>query len=202
MPRLTEERRLARRDQLIAAAIRCVAREGFHKTTMSAVIAESGMSAGAVYGYFESKNDIIRAIADSVLGRMTANLARLTESTTPVTPVDALESILEQIRDLARDGDGDIPRVAVQAWAEAGRDEAVARIVRERLAQVRAAWRELLIRARTAGTLAPDADIEAVAQILLGAMIGFIQQYLLLGDVQPHTYAAAYRALAGAPGSS
>ncbi|MBF4997056.1 TetR/AcrR family transcriptional regulator [Nocardia sp. BSTN01] len=196
MPRLTEERRTARRDQLIAAAVRCVAREGFHKTTMSAVIAESGMSAGAVYGYFASKNDIIRAIADSVLGRMTANLARLTEGATPVAPIDALESVLGQIAELARDGD--IPRVAVQAWAEAGRDEAVAGIVRERLTQVRAAWRELLLRACEAGLLSAATDIDALAQVMLGAMMGFLQQYLLMGDVHPKAYAAAYRSLAGA----
>lgn len=196
MPRLTEQRRTARRDQLIAAAVRCVAREGFHKTTMSAVIAESGMSAGAVYGYFASKNDIIRAIADSVLGRMTANLARLTEGATPVAPIDALESVLGQIADLARDGD--IPRVAVQAWAEAGRDEVVAGIVRERLAQVRNAWRDLLLRAREAGLLSAAADIDALAQVMLGAMMGFLQQYLLMGDVRPDSYAAAYRSLAGA----
>ncbi|WP_227982556.1 TetR/AcrR family transcriptional regulator [Nocardia spumae] len=201
MPRLTEARRAARRDQLIAAAVRCVAREGFHKTTMAAVIAESGMSAGAVYGYFKSKNDIIRAIADSVLGRMTANLARLTDAETPVSPIDALESVLEQIRELARDGDGDIPRVAVQAWAEAGRDEAVAEIVRERIGQVRAAWRELLVRARSAAILPPDADVDAIAQVMLGATMGFIQQYLLIGDVTPHAYAGGYRALAAISGA-
>ncbi len=195
MPRLTDERRAARRDRLLAAAVRCVAREGFHKTTIAAVIAESGMSAGAVYGYFQSKNDIIRAIADSVLGHMTANLARLTEAETPVAPIDALEAVLEQTRELAREGDGDIPRVAVQAWAEAGRDPAVAEIVRERMTQVRAAWSDLLTRARSAGMLAPDADVEIVAQVMLGAMIGFVQQYLVMGDVEPHTFAAGYRAL-------
>ncbi|AHH18005.1 putative transcriptional regulator, TetR family [Nocardia nova SH22a] len=201
MPRLTEERRIARRDQLLAAAVRCVAREGFHKTTMAAVIAESGMSAGAVYGYFKSKNDIIRAISESVLGRMTANLARLADAETAVAPIDALESVLEQVRDLARDGDGDIPRVAVQAWAEAGRDEAVAEIVRERIDQVRRAWLELLERARAAGTVAPGADLDAVAQVMLGATMGFVQQYLLMGDVEPHTYAGGYRSLFMTPGS-
>ena len=194
MPRLTEQRRAARREQLIAAAVRCVAREGFHKTTMAAVIAESGMSAGAVYGYFSSKNDIIRAIADSVLGRMTEQLARLADNATPVPPVDALAAMLEQIREL--DQNGDVPRVAVQVWAEAGRDEAIAAIVRERMIRVRGVWCDLLTRARAEGLLSSDADPEAVAQVMLGAMVGFLQQHLLFGDVEPRSYARAFRALA------
>ncbi len=68
MPKVSEEHRAARRDQILAAAVQCVAREGFHKTTMSHVIAESGLSAGAVYGYFKGKNEIIKAIADLAIG--------------------------------------------------------------------------------------------------------------------------------------
>ncbi len=161
---------------------------------MAAVIAESGMSAGAVYGYFSSKNDIIRAIADSVLGRMIEQLARLADNATPVPPVDALAAMLEQIREL--DQNGDVPRVAVQVWAEAGRDEAIAAIVRERMVRVRGVWCDLLTRARAEGLLSSDADPEAVAQVMLGAMVGFLQQHLLFGDVEPWNYARAFRALA------
>lgn len=174
-----------------------MAREGFHKTTMAAVIAESGMSAGAVYGYFTSKNDIIRAIADSVLGRMTEQLERLARDATPVPPIGALEAMLEHIREL--DQDGDVPRVAVQVWAEAGRDEAIAAIVRERMQRVRSVWSDLLTRARAEGLLSPDADPEAVARVMLGAMVGFLQQHLLFGDVEPRSYADAFRALTAAP---
>ncbi len=41
--------------------------QGFHKTTMADVIRESGLSAGAVYGYFKSKEEIVAAIADDAL---------------------------------------------------------------------------------------------------------------------------------------
>ena len=61
MPKVSEAHRAARREQIIDAAIRCVGREGFHRTTMSHVIAESGLSAGAVYGYFTGKEDLIKA---------------------------------------------------------------------------------------------------------------------------------------------
>ena len=67
MPRVSDEHRASRREQILAAGWRCVAREGFHKTSMADVIRESGLSAGAVYPYFRSKDEIIAAIAEKVV---------------------------------------------------------------------------------------------------------------------------------------
>jgi AcrR family transcriptional regulator len=198
MPRIRAETRAARREHLLAAAARCVAREGFHKTTMAHVIAESGMSAGAVYGYFSGKHELIRAIADSVLGDMSDRLSALAEREPAVTPLEALEVALGRIDELlAADGDGggDLPRVAVQAWAEAGRDERVAAIVRDRLTQLRAAWHEVLERAQQAGSLAGDADLDRTAQVLVGTMMGFLQQRLLAGGPAAGEYVAGLRHL-------
>ena len=70
MPKVSDEHRAARRKQIVDAGRHCVADQGFHKTTMSDVIRESGLSAGAVYGYFRSKDEILAAIADDALGNV------------------------------------------------------------------------------------------------------------------------------------
>src|SRR5689334_6249736 len=59
VPRLTDERREARRAEIVAAARRCFARDGFHQTSMPDIAREAGMSAGAFYRYFPSKEDVI-----------------------------------------------------------------------------------------------------------------------------------------------
>src|SRR5512141_1828028 len=61
MPKVTEEYADTRRRQIIDAAYRCFARKGFHQTTMRDIYAETGLSAGAVYNYFKSKEEIIEA---------------------------------------------------------------------------------------------------------------------------------------------
>jgi AcrR family transcriptional regulator len=197
VPRISAETREARRQHLLSAAVRCVAREGFHQTTMAHVIAESGMSAGAVYGYFKGKHELIRAIADSVLGDLTGRLAALAAREPALAPLDALEVVLDRVEELVTAGDdgGNVPRVAVQAWAEAGRDPQVAAIVRERLEQLRAAWRTVLVHARRAGALDAEADVEAIARVLVGTMMGFLQQRLLLDGLRPSGYVAGLREL-------
>ncbi len=42
----------------------CFAREGFHRTTMQDIFREADLSPGAVYSYFEGKDELIEAIAD------------------------------------------------------------------------------------------------------------------------------------------
>ena len=63
MPRITPERREAKRAEIVAAARRCFSRDGFHQTSMPDIAAEAGVSAGAPYRYFASKEEIILAIA-------------------------------------------------------------------------------------------------------------------------------------------
>jgi len=64
MPKVTEQHREARRAQILNAARRCFVRQGFHETSMQELLAEAGLSSGAVYGYFSSKDELIVAIAE------------------------------------------------------------------------------------------------------------------------------------------
>src|SRR5262245_48052330 len=68
MPRVSDDHLERRRQQILDAARRCFIRKGFHLTSMQDVFAESGLSAGAVYRYFKSKNEIIHAIATDTQG--------------------------------------------------------------------------------------------------------------------------------------
>src|SRR3979490_365578 len=53
-----------RRGQILHAAQVCVARRGFHQTTMHDICAEAGISVGLIYRYFENKDAVISAMAD------------------------------------------------------------------------------------------------------------------------------------------
>ena len=74
MPKISAEKRTERRGQILNAAWRCFQREGLHVTTMNEIIRASGLSAGAVYSYFENKEDLILAALTTSLSELRERL--------------------------------------------------------------------------------------------------------------------------------
>ncbi|MFF1822039.1 TetR/AcrR family transcriptional regulator [Kribbella sp. NPDC058245] len=195
MPKVSEEHRVARRAQIVAAARTCVVEQGFHKTTMADVIAASGLSAGAVYGYFKSKEELVAAIAEEALSAVDELFATVLAADEPLHPAMALERVLNYIVAIAERPGGDITRVALQAWAEALRNPVVMEIAAGKYRMLRSRFAEVARRAQADGTIPADADPEQVAQVLFGFVPGFILQRLLLGDITPESYTAGLRAV-------
>ena len=62
MPKISPAQEQQRRAQILAAAMACFARQGYHATSMDDVVRESGLSVGAIYSYFPSKHAIYDAM--------------------------------------------------------------------------------------------------------------------------------------------
>ena len=62
MPKIAEQARAARREQIIAAGLACFARAGYYATTMADVAAQAGVSKGTPYLYFPSKEALFLAL--------------------------------------------------------------------------------------------------------------------------------------------
>ncbi|MFE3023102.1 TetR/AcrR family transcriptional regulator [Nocardia tengchongensis] len=204
MPRVSADHLERRRQQILDAAQTCFARKGLHATTMQDVFAESGLSAGAVYRYFKSKNDIIEALATEATVDLRATLTEAVYSDPLPTPPELVRLISADVIKLSAPG-GPV-RVIPQAWALALTDANIADYVRTNILGFRRLWFDYANRMRDAGWLSPDADTDAVAKILLGLLPGFILQHLILGDADPDTFARGitdilpgYRSAAGEP---
>ncbi|MFE9688923.1 TetR/AcrR family transcriptional regulator [Micromonospora sp. NPDC005806] len=193
MPRVSDEHLAARRRQILDAARRCFLRDGFHNTSMQDVIAEAGLSVGAVYRYFPSKNDLITSIAQSVIGGAEEVFAELSRHEPPLPLTEVLERALTYV-DSQTGPDGVLP-LAIQVWAEAQRDPALAAFVRGTYTAFRNHFITLTRRARAAGELPADADPEAVGAALFGLVPGYLMQRILTGSPDRTTYLAGVRAL-------
>ena len=59
-----------RREQLLAAAIRCFGKTGYYGTTMDAVAVHAGLSKGSLYRFFKSKDELLLAILDEFVSEI------------------------------------------------------------------------------------------------------------------------------------
>src|SRR5664279_5267815 len=120
MPKVSEQHRLDRQDEIIAAALTAFRRKGFQATSMAEIIAESGLSAGAIYGYFGSKSDIILAVATKVIGARIADLENLARLHPLPEPTKVIRILLDGLL-----GSLGPPAVLIQVWGEAATDPAL-----------------------------------------------------------------------------
>lgn len=195
VPRISEEERATRREQILDAAMRCVAREGFHKTSMAHVIRESGLSAGAVYGYFRSKEEIIGAVADRAMDIVGPAIEKAISQSPAPRPTEIIHLVTHAIVRQTEEAEVDITRVAVSAWAEAARDEAVRATAAEKIGGFRSLYADVLRRGQEAGDVDPAVDAEHAAQALFAFMPGFMLQRLIFDDITPETYVEGIKAL-------
>jgi AcrR family transcriptional regulator len=181
MPRRSEAQREFRRSQILQAALRRFARTGFYATTMEDVALEAGVSKGAPYMYFESKEALVRAIhewwdcglaqsIDTALAALTAAEQQSTRRT--------LQVVLRAVGDHVTE-EPDACRVLMEARAQAHYLPGIGETVRA--SQVRAqAGLEQLIRAGVArGEWPAHTDPVLQARLLLAALHGLMDQWHL-----------------------
>jgi AcrR family transcriptional regulator len=191
MPRVSEDHLTARREQILTAARRCFLRNGLHNTSMQDLIAEAGLSVGAVYRYFKSKNEIINAISEVVAGGLRATLEELAARDLPL--LEAISGMLD-VADAQLGPDGNFPLV-LQVWSEAVLDPAIGAIVHDRYTELRRPFRTIAEQAVARGELDADTDLDAMAAALFGMLPGYALQRQLVGAPDKQTYLAGLRAL-------
>jgi AcrR family transcriptional regulator len=184
-----------RRQQILDAALRCFAANGFHSTSMRDVIHQSGLSAGAVYNYFPGKEELIAAAVSPMLDALVTIADETLQPTR--SPARGIAELLQRVAPIALRADVDLSRIAVMAWGEALRDDTVRQLlvraypaVRTKLIEAVSAWRQ-------AGRLPADTDDEALGQVLFATLTGFVMQHALFGDVDAGRYGNALSLLLG-----
>src|ERR1700739_3310727 len=180
MPRLSEKTREKRRQHILTSAWRCFSRDGFHATSIEDVIAATGMSSSAVYRYFRSKEEIIRASAEIGGARVGDIFGSLLERAPCPPPAETLALLVAELHARTDNPEYDMSRVALQTWAEALRDPVLHEHARasyrdalDHIVELAACWRD-------AGHIPPDADTKAVAATLFSLMHGMIVMHHLV----------------------
>jgi TetR/AcrR family transcriptional regulator, transcriptional repressor of aconitase len=191
MPKVSQQHRDARREQILAAARRCFLRDGFHATSMQDLFAEAGLSAGAVYSYFASKDDVIAAIAEQNM-RSVTDMINVIAAERPGQPVGAvLADVMEILR--AQDEQDGLSKLTVIVWSEAVRNPSLAARFTALLTQLQASLAEVI--QQTRGSLPGDVPADVLAVTLLSLVPGYLLQLTLLGPAAVDGVPGAVRAL-------
>lgn len=164
MPKLTEEQQAHRRSHILDAAERCFARHGFHRSTMQLICKEAGISAGALYLYFPSKEALIEGMVERDRQQIMADFAAAGGATSFMGLVESL------LRGCVLGQPAGKATICIEIGAEATRNPAIAETMGRFDESIRGSLLALLERAVGAGMIAPAIPLEdvVVALALLG----------------------------------
>jgi AcrR family transcriptional regulator len=193
VPKVSDTYLLERRQHILDSARRTFARNGFHATSMQDLFAASGLSAGAFYRYFDSKSAIVSAIAGESLGEVVAVLTAVAEQSPTASIGTALGAAMEMLAH--KDDAENIASLAIQAWAEALRDDELAARLAEVITDSRARIAKAVRRLQRAGALPSGISADSLMSLFLAVLPGFLVQRATLGPDAVSGMPAAARAL-------
>jgi AcrR family transcriptional regulator len=197
MPRITDERREARREQILESARACLQEHGLEAVSMEMIIARSGLSTGAVYGYFKGKDQIINAVVAEGTAAMAADLAPVLTNPEPPPLPEFVGQVLRAVVGFGRHKKGGIDRllVSIQGWSHSQSDPELQAATRSSYAGLRKLFADAVKRWQAGGTFDPAANPEAVAELLTSITLGFVAQRALAGAAGLEAHVDALEAL-------
>ncbi len=160
MPKLKPATQVARREHILDAAEHCFARQGFHRTTMQDICREAAISAGALYVYYASKEDLIAGIVERDRHKLSAQFAALA----------AAPDLMQAMTALGQHYFIDEPQykriLHIEIGAESTRNPEVGSAFQTTDQYCTARFAELFERAKAEGKIAPILDIASIAQVM------------------------------------
>ncbi len=195
-PRVSDQHAESRRQQIIQAARTCFTKKGFHRASMRDVSAEAGLSIGAVYCYFKSKEEIITAIADQerqFMGEVFANSAK-------GDPEQAMTQVIRTFFMMMDDPCAPDERYnCVSLWGEAVSNPQVRAILKSLRDELLGHLKQMVVVMQSVGEIDPALDARSVAQVMLATHSGMVLQMVINDDVNLPEYVKVIEALRFGP---
>ena len=187
------EKREVQIQRILDAAKKCFVRSGFRGASMHEICAEAGMSPGALYRYFPSKESIIEAISE---GHRRDDIAILATMGDGPTVMDGfMKAVMTHMRHVHATGMGPL---FTEIRAESMRNETVRNCCFKSEAQVIDAFQHFISGAAAAGLIDPLIDIKTLIPVMMAIGEGIIFSNLPEQGIDADKLEPVFRTLAQA----
>jgi len=190
-----------RRAATVAAVIALAAERNPSDITTTAIAQHMGLTQGALFRHFPTKDAILQAVmswvAERLLARVDAEMRRET------APLAALEGVFMTHIDFVCAHPG-VPRMLFGELQRPG-ETLPKRMVQTLVGGYGERLRRLLVAGKACGDLDPRLDVEAASVLFIGTVQGLVMQSLLTGGVArirreaPGVFAIYRRGIGSAP---
>lgn len=191
MPKVTPDQWKAQERRYLDAARRCFTRIGVAPASMEEIRTEAGASAGAMYRYFASKDDLVHAAIETSMREVEALLGTVSDRDDSTAPIAYLHLVLSTFRQFRYHTEGvDLFRLGIQGWAHAQSHPETRKMV------MASFERQTAIFTRAAARWTARSNAAAAGRVIGGAVIGYVVQSTFSDkDIDPKHYCNGFSGL-------
>ncbi len=190
-----------RRAVTVEAVVKLAAEQNPNDITTAAIAKQMGLTQGALFRHFPTKDAILEAVMTWVAERLLSRVDRAAQSM--ASPSAALEAIFMTHIDFVAEHPG-VPRMMFGELQRAGETPAK-RMVQKLIRHYGERLHRLIEAGKAHGELDRAVDTGAAATLFIGTIQGLVMQSLLAGDVAnirrdaPGVFAIYRRGIRSAP---
>lgn len=168
-----------RRAATVEAVINLAAEQNPSDITTTAIAQRMGLTQGALFRHFPTKDAILQAVMSWVTERLLARVDKAAEGAK--SPVAALEAVFMANIDFVSEHPG-VPRMIFGELQRPG-ESLPKRMVQTCIHHYGERLRRLLDAGKAQGEVDPELDVDAAAVLFIGTVQGLVMQSLIAGDV-------------------
>ena len=166
-----QETRGASRKRFLKAATTCFGRQGYYRTTMDDIAAESGLSKGALYWHFRSKKELFISLFQVMIGGIEQAWNAIADSP-GLSATDKIRASIDLMRtEMGRFGP--LLGVMLEAWALTRQDADVGDIMRNLYAPYLRTVERMLAQGVAEGEF-QTVDARATSLVILTLLDGIV----------------------------
>ncbi|HRH82446.1 MAG TPA: TetR/AcrR family transcriptional regulator [Thiobacillaceae bacterium] len=169
-----------RRAVTVEAVVELAAQQNPSEITTAAIAKHMGVTQGALFKHFPTKEAILQAVMEWVAERLLARMEMASRSAS--SPIAAIEAMFMANVEFVTEHPG-VPRMLFGELQRA-QQTAPKRMAQTLIRRYGERLQALLEQGKAAGELSATLDTEAAATLLIGMVQGLVMQSLLADDVQ------------------
>ncbi len=165
------------RTHILEAALRRFANHGYSAASVDEICAEAGISKGAFYHHFPSKQALFLELLNEWLDTIDAGFEAARKTTVPET----LLAFTDMLPGIFAAADGRLP-MFLEFWLQASRDEAVWQATIAPYERYQHYFTALVEQGQAEGSFRAEVDAPCAAKAIVGLAVGLLLQGLLTSE--------------------
>jgi AcrR family transcriptional regulator len=193
MPKINQLLIDEKRKFIIDVARLVFAEKGYQGATIKDILNAAGISNGALFIYFKSKQEILQTIVDQNLGTFCSRVDAIVKDSDGYSRDDVLLMLLELVRQISL---GSGRAMSLHVWSTAMVDPVVKATLDKHFDAILHSLTQLARKLRDSHQLGPEIHPVRVANAMFSLFIpGYILQLLMFPAMEPRAYLNAHRDL-------